>query len=71
MVLSDLVPARAATPSLFPDDHRETELSHTVDRINRAFGKNMAHFGTLQGMEETAPTRIAFSQIPEFNPAFS
>jgi DNA polymerase-4 len=71
MVLTDLVPARAATPSLFPDDQAETDLSHTMDRINRAFGKNMAHFGTMHGMGETAPTRIAFSQVPEFNPAFS
>ena len=70
MVLTDLVPARAATPSLFGDDRAEADLSHAMDRINRAFGKNMAHFGTMHGMGETAPTRIAFNQVPEFNPAF-
>jgi hypothetical protein len=27
-------------------------------------------FGTMWGSEETAPTRIAFNHVPEFNPAF-
>lgn len=69
MVLFDLTPATATTPSLFGADHDLTEVSHTMDRINRQFGKNTIHFGTLCGSEDTAPTRIAFTQIPEFDPA--
>ncbi|HVK17999.1 MAG TPA: DNA polymerase [Fimbriiglobus sp.] len=70
MVLSDLVPARSATPSLFEFDRQVTDLSHAMDRVNRLFGKHTVRFGTAVGSEETAPTRIAFNQIPEFDPAF-
>jgi len=44
-------------------------VSHVMDQVNRTFGKNSIHFGTLFGAEETAPTRISFTRIPEFNPA--
>jgi DNA polymerase IV len=69
MVLSDLTPLRSTTPSLFDQDHDLTTISHAMDRINRQFGKNTIHFGTLCGSEDTAPTRIAFTVIPEFDPA--
>ncbi|OWK40605.1 DNA polymerase Y family protein [Fimbriiglobus ruber] len=69
MVLSDLVPTRGATPSLFDFDRQVTDLSHAMDRVNRTFGKHAVHFGAAYGMEDAAPTRIAFSQIPEFDPA--
>ena len=70
MVLTDLVPSRAATPSLFEDERHATTLSHVIDRVNKAFGKHTVRFGTMWGSEETAPTRIAFNHVPEFNPAF-
>jgi DNA polymerase-4 len=69
MMLSDLRPSATATPSLFDHDHQSTKLSHVMDQVNRTFGKNSVHFGTLMGTEDTAPTRIAFTRIPEFNPA--
>ncbi len=70
MVLTDLVPTKAATPSLFEFDRQVTDLSHAMDRVNRQFGKHKVHFGVVHGLDETAPVRIAFSQIPEFDPAF-
>ncbi len=70
MVLTDLVPARSATLSLFEFDRQVTELSHAMDKVNRTFGKHKVRFGTVCGSEETAPSRIAFNRIPEFNPAF-
>ncbi len=70
VVLSDLTPARSATPSLFESDRQATDLSHAMDRVNRLFGKHTVRFGTVFGSEETAPTRIAFNRIPEFDPAF-
>ena len=70
MVLTDLVPTRSATPSLFEHDQQSTVLSHVMDKVNRTFGKHAIRFGTVIGSEDTAPSRIAFSQIPEFNPAF-
>jgi DNA polymerase-4 len=71
MVLTDLVPTRSATPSLFEFDRQVTVLSHAMDRVNRTFGKNSVHFGAIRGAEASAPTRIAFNQVPEFNPAFT
>ncbi len=68
--LSDLVPTTAATPSLFEEDRKATDLSHTMDRVNRAFGKQTIQFGSLCGSEDTAPTRIPFGAVPSYNPAF-
>lgn len=69
MVLSELVPAAVATPSLFEQDRQVTTLSHVMDKINRAFGKHSVRFGTVMGSEDTAPTRVAFTRIPDPNPA--
>jgi len=71
MVLSHLTPTAMATPSLYEQDHQLTTLSHTMDRINKAFGRNAIHFGALFGAEDSAPVRIGFTNIPEFNPAFT
>jgi DNA polymerase-4 len=70
MVLSDLTPTRNAKPSLYEQDRQLTVLSHTMDRINTVFGRNAIHFGALFGAEDSAPVRIGFTNIPEFNPAF-
>jgi DNA polymerase-4 len=67
MVLFDLVPARSATPSLFEYDRKMTELSHAMDGANREFGSNVVYFGTMWGMADHAPNRIAFTQIPDFD----
>lgn len=69
MLLSDLVPAQAVTPSLFAEERQLTALSHVMDSINRAFGKGSVRFGGVCGSEDTAPTRVAFTRIPDFNPA--
>lgn len=70
MVLTDLMPARSATPSLFPIDRQVTELSHAMDRVNRVFGRQAVHFGSRHGLgDQAAPTRVAFTQIPDFDPA--
>jgi DNA polymerase-4 len=71
MVLTDLKPAAAATPSLFDEDRQGTKLSHAMDAINRKFGKHAVRFGGVVGSEDTAPTRIAFNTVPQFNPAFT
>lgn len=67
MVLSDLRPARCSTPSLFEDDRNAANLSLVMDEVNREFGASVIHFGTMHGMKEAAPTRIAFTQIPDFD----
>jgi DNA polymerase IV len=67
MVLSDLLPARSATPSLFEDDRKAAELSHAMDEVNREFGSSVVHFAAMHGLEDAAPNRIAFTQIPDFD----
>lgn len=67
VVLANLQAARTATPSLFDDDRSAAILSHTMDEVNAEFGANVVHFGTMHGYESTAPTRIAFTQIPDFD----
>jgi DNA polymerase-4 len=67
VVLANLQPAASATPSLFDDDRNAVALSHAMDEVNAEFGANVVHFGTMQGYEFTAPTRIAFTQIPDFD----
>ncbi|MBA4064169.1 MAG: DNA polymerase [Isosphaera sp.] len=67
MVLSDLKPARCATPSLFPDDRRAAELSRAMDQVNAEFGASVVHLGSMHGYESSAPTRVAFTRIPDFD----
>jgi DNA polymerase-4 len=67
MVLSDLRPARSATPSLFEEDRKAAEVSRAMDEVNAEFGASVVHFGTMHGYESAAPTRIAWTQIPDFD----
>jgi DNA polymerase IV len=62
-----LRPARSATPSLFEDDRKAADLSHAMDEVNAEFGASVVHFGAMHGMEASAPNRIAFTQIPDFD----
>lgn len=66
-VLSDLVPARGATPSLFDEDRRGEDLSDAMDEVNAEFGASVIHLGAMWGMRDAAPSRVAFTQIPDFD----
>jgi DNA polymerase-4 len=65
VVFADLVPAEAATPSLFPHDRQMNTLSHAMDRVNKAFGPNSVYLGSMFGRTQNAPMRIAFTHIPD------
>ncbi|MGL6096821.1 MAG: Y-family DNA polymerase [Fimbriiglobus sp.] len=69
VTLTDLVPARAATPSLFDGDQRLVTLCHVMDRVNRVFGPNAVYFGAVHDTRDDAPMRISFSNIPTPDPA--
>ena len=43
--------------------HRD-ELSHTMDKLNLKYGHSTLHFAGMLPARESAPTRIAFTQIP-------
>src|SRR5262249_26288030 len=67
VVLANLKPAKSATPSLFEDDRKAAELSHAMDEVNAEFGASIVHFGAMHGMKDAAPTRVAWTQIPDFD----
>ncbi|QJW94294.1 DNA polymerase Y family protein [Frigoriglobus tundricola] len=66
-VLSDLVPARSATPSLFDEDRKGENISHAMDDVNAEFGASVVYLGAMFGMRDAAPSRVAFTQIPDFD----
>ncbi len=66
-VLSELVPARSATPSLFDEDRKGEDLSHAMDAVNAEFGASVVYLGAMFGMRDAAPSRVAFTQIPDFD----
>ena len=50
--------------SLFEEPGHRNELSATMDKLNLKFGHSTVHFAGMLPARESAPTRIAFTQIP-------
>jgi DNA polymerase-4 len=67
LVLSDLSAERTATAPLFPDQQRRVSLSRMMDRINSRYGRDAVHIGTVHEYLGSAPTRIAFSNVPDLD----
>ena len=66
-VLTELVPARSATPSLFEEDRKGEGISQALDAVNAEFGASVVYLGAMFGMRDAAPSRVAFTQIPDFD----
>lgn len=64
VTLSDLVSDNERTFSFFENPKR-IKLSHTMDALNQRFGKNTIYLGSVSEVLDSAPTRIAFSSIPD------
>lgn len=64
MVLSDLTEDAQHTPSLF-EDPRRAKMPGVLDEINQRFGRDKVYFGAIHDVRDSAPTRIAFTRIPE------
>jgi DNA polymerase IV len=65
--LYDLVPDSLHTAGLFPEEQKRSQLSRAIDSINAKYGSNALYLGGVHHVREAAPTRIAFSSIPEFD----
>ncbi|GIX03481.1 MAG: DNA polymerase IV [Planctomycetaceae bacterium] len=65
VVLTHLQSRHNTTPSLFHEDLRLGQLSHTLDHIQQRFGHQAICFGSMFTATWELPTRIAFSTIPE------
>jgi len=64
VTLRNLVPEDEYQEELFGDVGNRTQLSQTMDRLNLKYGHTTLHFGSMLPARESAPTRIAFTQIP-------
>ena len=64
ITLFDLTPASCVPQHLFTKERSRTELSHIVDKINSRFGNGCMYYASLTDARGTAPSRIAFTQIP-------
>jgi DNA polymerase IV len=66
--LGNLVPDNLHTLSLFSgleEEGKRTRLSTTMDRVNYKYGTNTLCFASMLLAGAAAPTRIAFSSIPD------
>jgi len=65
VTLFDLVPDLLHTLSLF-EDKKRTQLSKAMDAINSKYGSDTVYFGGIHHVKHAAPTRIAFTSIPDW-----
>lgn len=65
ITLVDLIHEKERTFSLFENPKRH-KLSLAMDSLNQKYGKNTIYLGGTHNVQASAPTRIAFSNIPDF-----
>jgi len=64
VTLRNLIPESEFQASLFADPNNRAELSATMDKLNLKYGHTTLHFAGMLPARDSAPTRIAFTQIP-------
>ena len=64
VTLRDLIPEDEHQQDLFGDPDNRSQLSATMDKLNLKYGHTTLHFAGMLPARESAPTRIAFTQIP-------
>jgi DNA polymerase-4 len=64
VTLRNLIPENEYQEELFGDPGNRAQLSQTMDRLNLKYGHTTLHFGSMLPARESAPTRIAFTEIP-------
>ncbi|ADW67377.1 DNA-directed DNA polymerase [Granulicella tundricola MP5ACTX9] len=64
VTLRELIPEDEHQASLFGDPDNRADLSKTMDKLNLKYGHTTLHFAGMLPARDTAPTRIAFTQIP-------
>lgn len=64
VTLGKLIPQDEKQPTLFGDPDNRGELSRTLDKLNLKYGHTTLHFAGMLPARDSAPTRIAFTQIP-------
>jgi DNA polymerase-4 len=64
ITLRNLVPEDEHQAELFADPTNRADLSATMDKLNLKYGHTTLHFAGMLPARDSAPTRIAFTQIP-------
>jgi DNA polymerase IV len=64
VTMHNLIPESELQASLFGDQDNRAALAATMDRLNLKHGHTTLHFAGMLPAKESAPTRIAFTQIP-------
>ncbi len=64
VTMRNLIPETELPQTLFDEPGNRKELSQTMDKLNLRFGHTAVHFAGMLPARESAPTRIAFTQIP-------
>jgi DNA polymerase-4 len=64
VTMHNLIPEDELQQTLFEEPGRRNELAATMDKLNLKFGHTTVHFAGMLPARESAPTRIAFTQIP-------
>jgi DNA polymerase IV len=64
VTMHNLIPESEFQESLFGDEGNRAALAATMDKLNLKHGHTTLHFAGMLPAKESAPTRIAFTQIP-------
>ncbi|HEX4155800.1 MAG TPA: DNA polymerase [Acidobacteriaceae bacterium] len=64
VTMRELLPDGEVPQTLFEEPGHRNELSATMDKLNLKFGHSTVHFAGMLPARDSAPTRIAFTQIP-------
>ncbi len=64
VTLHHLVPENEMQAGLFEEAGNRNQLSATMDKLNLKYGHSTLHFAGMLPARDSAPTRIAFTQIP-------
>jgi DNA polymerase-4 len=64
VTMHNLIPESEFQASLFGDPDHRGDLAATMDKLNLKYGHTTLHFAGMLPARESAPTRIAFTQIP-------
>jgi len=67
VVLSNLIESGNVTPPLWETERKLTALSHAMDQVNQQYGSHSLYFAALHDVQQEAPTRIAFTNIPDLD----
>jgi DNA polymerase-4 len=64
VTMTRLIPEAEYQAGLFEEPGNRNQLSHTMDKLNLKYGHSTLHFAGMLPARDSAPTRIAFTQIP-------